>query len=245
MKENTISFGRVRKAILLARALEPLPSPSTRESAAVSKEERRLQHDASKARAQSDFRAYVEGLVESNRRDLLALYYLGRGEDRTFEVVRKRVAGYKTEHIVWDLMQSASLEARLIEGIRIHSNGKFDLYPPTRGRKAKGSSPPRGAKIPDAKKKACQLAPDPVFAHPSLRPLAAMFEKFISGEERSREYVRSMEKEFNRYLIDCNEFSELWFVLSGYAGPENFTDVEILISECQKAMALRFPVSED
>jgi len=208
----------------------------------MSSEERRLRQELAKLEAQKEFQDYVESLTESDRRDLLALYYLGRGAARTLKGARTRIRGYKVEHIPWALMQSAKLDNRLEEGIRIYSRGKFDLYPPTKGRKAKGSSPPRGAKIPDAQKKACQLAPDPVFAHPELRLLASMLEKFISGEERTDEHVESIRREFDRREGILPDFTALWFALLIYTGSD---DVDSLVSECRNALSFRRLVGED
>ena len=119
----------------------------------MSSEERRLRQELAKLEAQKEFQDYVESLTESDRRDLLALYYLGRGAARTLKGARTRIRGYKVEHIPWALMQSAKLDNRLEEGIRIYSRGKFDLYPPTKGRKAKGSSPPGGPRYLTPRKK--------------------------------------------------------------------------------------------
>ena len=234
-----ISHKILRKIIRLFQSLDELPPPALGPSQAKKVEEFRAKEAAQAASAKRELIALLEQLPETKLREVVALYYLGRGEARTFNEAQKRVAKLDAEHLSWTLLQSGKLDERLLQGLAIYTRGRFELYPSPKVKKtdADASSPEREA--PDVESKAMPLARDPGFAPPQLQPLAALLERFSSGEERSIEYVESMARQFDLRL--SNIFPDLTFELIVYLGPEDAHGVERIVVACKKALLLRLP----
>ena len=61
-----------------------------------------------------------------------------------------------------------------------------------------------------------------------------MLEAFISGSQRSRDYVQSIETEFARHLDEDSRFEDLQYALAMYQG--HSADVELLLTASQEAL---------
>jgi hypothetical protein len=69
--------------------------------------------------------------------------------------------------------------------------------------------------------------------------LIAMMEAFISGQSRSRDFVREMEGEFATSDLDDNErFSDLQLALAMFGAGDREQDEKMLAGECKYALRL-------
>jgi hypothetical protein len=66
------------------------------------------------------------------------------------------------------------------------------------------------------------------------QPLAVMLEAFISGQQQSRDYVRSIETEFARHFDEDSRFEDLQYALAMYQG--HAADVERLLAASREAL---------
>ena len=116
-----ISPETLSQIIQLANDLTVLPPPGPRPAQETYKPLLNVSIGAPPSPEKRAFRAFFDALPENERRDVVALYYLGRGEGRTLNATLKRIANLDAKHLAWTLLQSARLAERLQEGLRIHS----------------------------------------------------------------------------------------------------------------------------
>jgi hypothetical protein len=64
--------------------------------------------------------------------------------------------------------------------------------------------------------------------------LAAMLEAFVSGQQRSREYIQSLETEFARHVDEDSRFEDLQYALAMYDG--HSANVELLLTASRNAL---------
>jgi hypothetical protein len=69
--------------------------------------------------------------------------------------------------------------------------------------------------------------------------LITMMEAFVSGQSRSRDFVRQMEGEFTTSDLDDDErFSDLHLALAMFGAADREADEKMLASECKYALRL-------